>query len=309
MQPIIDRRGFMTIGAGALVAGAYAARGPAAYANIPAARQGGAPRKMKKAVGIGMVGDGATLADKFKLLKDLGFDGVELNRPGEPAIDEVIKARDAAQITIANIVDSVHWGQTLSDPDAAVRKKGREGLEAALRDAKALGCKTVLLVPAVVNEKVSYADAYVRSQTEIKNVLPLAKDLGVYICIENVWNQFLLSPLEAARYIDELESPYAGFHFDVGNIINYGWPEQWIRTLGSRIHNVHIKEYSRKKRDAEGLWKGFDVDLLDGDNRWPEVMKAFHEIGYEGFGVAEINGGDRARLKVVAEKMDKIFSM
>lgn len=305
----IDRRGFLALGAGALAGASGVPSEFIVNPPVPAAKPRPAPRNIKKAVGIGMVADGATLLDKFKLLRELGFDGVELNRPDATKIEDVIKARDASGIVIANIIDSVHWGQTLSDPDPAVRKKGREGLEAALRDARALNCKTVLLVPAVVNEKVSYADAYIRSQEEIKRVLPLAKDLGVYICIENVWNHFLLSPLEAARYIDELQSPWVGFHFDVGNIINYGWPEQWIATLGSRIKNLHIKEYSRKKRDAEGLWKGFEVDLLDGDNHWPAVMKALDDIHYEGFGVAEISGGDRARLKVVAERMDKIFAL
>lgn len=311
MNDSMNRRGFLGLGAGAVLAapalgwldrGSAHAQGSAA----PAAPQAPSARKIKKAVGIGMVGDGKTLLEKFTILRDLGFDGVELNRPGGEKIEEVLKARDASGIAIANVVDSVHWGQTLSDPDANIRKKGREGLEAAMRDAQSLGCKTVLLVPAVVNDRVSYADAYVRSQEEIRLALPLAKELGVYICIENVWNQFLLSPLEAARYVDELQSPWVGFHFDVGNIINYGWPEQWIRVLGSRIKNLHIKEYSRKKRDNEGLWKGFDVDLLDGDNNWPAVMKALDEIGYEGWAVAEIAGGDRARLKVVAERMDKI---
>src|SRR3989442_91607 len=126
----------------------------------------------------------------------------------------------------------------------------------ALQDAKDLGCPAVLLVPAVVNKKVSYAEAYTRSQVQIPKAVPLAEELGVKIAIENVWNQFLLSPLEAARYVDEFQSPWVGWHFDVGNIITYGWPEQWIRILGKRIQKLHIKEYIRKKRDAEGLCKG-----------------------------------------------------
>ena len=100
-----------------------------------------------------------------------------------------------------------------------------------------------------------------------------------------------------------------GWHFDIGNVINYGWPEQWIRILGKRIVKLHIKEYSRKKRDAEGLWKGFGVDLLEGDNDWPSIMKALDEVGYTGWGCAEISGGGADRLKVVADKMDQIFAL
>ncbi|MFN0205741.1 MAG: sugar phosphate isomerase/epimerase family protein [Planctomycetota bacterium] len=306
IEPHVDRRGFLA----AAAAAAFLA-GPARSVNFNLINilKTRAPRKIKKAVGIGMIGVKGTLAEKFQLLKDLGFDGVEVNRPDAAPIDELLKARDAAKIEIANVVDSVHWSQTLGDPDPEIRKKGRESLEAALRDAKALDCKTVLLVPAVVNDKISYADAYSRSQAEIKKVLPLAEELKVSICIENVWNNFLLSPIEAARYVDELGSEYAGFYFDVGNIILYGWPEHWIATLGKRIKNLHIKEYSRKKLDDEGRWKGFDADLLDGSNNWPVVMKALDAIGYTGWGVAEISGGDRKRLQVIAEKMDKIFAL
>jgi hexulose-6-phosphate isomerase len=110
-----------------------------------------------------------------------------------------------------------------------------------------------------------------------------------------------------ARYIDEFRSPAVCAYFDVGNIITYGWPEHWIRALGKRIRRLHIKEYSRKKRDAEGLWKGFNVELLEGDCDWPAVMKAVNEIGFDGWATAEIPGGDAKRLKEIAERMDRIF--
>jgi len=137
----------------------------------------------------------------------------------------------------------------------------------------------------------------------------LAEELGVKIAIENVWNHFLLSPLEAARYVDEFNSPWVGWHFDVGNVIAYGWPEQWIRTLGKRIQKLHIKEFSREKANKEGLWKGFDVPFLKGDNNWPAVMKALDEIGYDGWGIAEQSGADSAEgLKKLSEEMDRIFA-
>jgi hexulose-6-phosphate isomerase len=161
-----------------------------------------------------------------------------------------------------------------------------------------------------VNKNVTYNEAYERSQAEIRKAIPLAEELGVKIAIENVWNQFLLSPMEAARYVDEFNSPMVGWHFDVGNIINYGWPEQWVRILGKRIAKLHIKEFSRGRRDKEGLWKGFSVDFLKGDNDWPAVMKALDDIGYTGWGIAEQPGGDSPEgLKKLVDGMDQIFAL
>jgi L-ribulose-5-phosphate 3-epimerase len=114
--------------------------------------------------------------------------------------------------------------------------------------------------------------------------------------------------MEAARYIDEFESDMIGWYFDVGNIIRYGWPEQWIKILGQRILKLDIKEYSREKQKNEGIWAGFDVKLGDGDCNWPVVMKALDEINYQGgWGSAEVPGGDRKRLQEISERMDKIF--
>jgi hexulose-6-phosphate isomerase len=164
------------------------------------------------------------------------------------------------------------------------------------------------LVPAVVNKEVSYQDAYLRSQLEIRKALALAEKLEVRIAIENVWNQFLLSPLEAQRYIDEFNSPWVGWHLDVGNIINYGWPEQWIQILGKRIVKLHIKDFSRKKRDEEGLWAGFKVNLWEGDCDWPAVMQALDAIGFRGWGSAELAGGGRERLKDISDQIDRIYN-
>jgi hexulose-6-phosphate isomerase len=194
-----------------------------------------------------------------------------------------------------------------------------EGLRTALRDAAKVKATTVLLVPAVVNAGVSYADAYPRSQDEIRKVLPLAKELGVRIAIENVWNNFLLSPLEAARYTDELDPGIVGWHFDIGNIVNYGWPEHWIRTLGAgkkRIFKLDVKAFSRKKRNDEGLWKGFDCEIGDDDVDWKAVREALAEIGYNdvvgdgggGWAAAEVSGGDEARLTDVRRRMDRCLN-
>lgn len=296
----MNRRTFVTLTASALVTSAL----PGSASSLQAYAAPAAPR-LKKAVKFGMIREDLSILDKFKLLKSLGFDGVELDAPSDLDRNEVIRARDATGLPIHGVVDSVHWQQTLGDPDPAVRAAGLQGLRAALQDAHAYGATTVLLVPAVVKKEISYADAYRRSQEEIRKVLPLAEELGVRIALENVWNQFLLSPLEYARYIDEFESPWIGAYFDIGNIVNYGWPEHWIRTLGPRILKLDIKEFSRKKRDDEGLWKGFDVEIGDGDCDWPAVRQALADIGYEGWATAEVPGGDRNRLAEIASRMDR----
>ncbi len=298
----VDRRRFLRASAAAVTsAGLVRQTTPA-----PAAEPSGPP--IKKAVKYGMVAGDMSMLDKFKLVKELGFDGIELNSPNSHSLDEVLAARDQSGLVIHGVVDSVHWRETLSHADPAVRARGVAGLETALQDAKSYDATTVLLVPAVVNKEVSYAEAYERSQAAISKVLPLAAELDVRIALENVWNNFLLSPLETARYIDELESPYVGAYFDVGNVVNYGWPEHWIATLGERILKLDIKEYSRKRRDEEGLWRGFEVEIGEGDCDWAAVMRALRDIGYSGWGTAEVRGGDRARLAEIADRMDAAFA-
>ena len=281
--------------------------GVAAASGLTAARGARAPR-LRKCLKYGMVQEGDSVLSKFQLAAAAGFEGIELDSPNDLALDEVLAAKAATGLEIPGVVDSVHWRQPLSSPDAAVRAAGRAALETALRDCRAYGGTTVLLVPARVTAEVAYDQAYHRSQDEIRAVLPLAAELGVKIAIENVWNDFLLSPLEAARYVDEFESPMVGWYMDIGNVVNYGWPEQWIRILGARILKLDIKEFSRQKRNDEGLWKGFAVALGEGDCNWPAVLAALEEVGYSGWASAEVPGGDRARLEEIAGRMDRIFA-
>lgn len=264
---------------------------------------------IKKSLKFGMVEEQLSILDKFKLLKDLGYDGVELDSPNDLDQDEIMEAKQKTGLEIPGVVNSMHWKAPLSDPDPKVRAQCVEATKTALRDCKRYGGTTVLLVPAVVNQHISYQDAYQRSQEEIRKVLPVAKETGIKIAFENVWNNFLLSPLEAARYVDEFESEMVGWYFDVGNIVRYGWPEHWIEVLGDRILKLDVKEYSRAKQQNEGIWKGFDVELMEGDCNWPEVNKALEKIGYEGWASAEVKGGDRKRLKRISEDMDAIFGL
>ena len=293
----MDRRSFLALAAGS---GLLAATAPATFAAA-------GKRRLRKGIMWGTVGVKGSVLDKARAVKAAGFEGVE--PMGGMDVEEMLRALRETGLQAGSVCCHTHWAKPLSDPNPAVRAAGLAGLEQSLRDAKAYGAPSVLLVPAVVNEKISYADAWTRSVAEIRKAVPLAKSLGVRISIENVWNNFLLSPLEAARYVDEFKSPYVRWHFDVGNIIHYGWPEQWVRILGSRIQTLHIKEYSRGKSDKQGKWAGFDAEFLTGDNHWPEVMKALDDIGFSGWAIAEQGGaGSPEGLVKLSREMDRIFA-
>lgn len=263
-----------------------------------------------KSLKYGMIKEDLSVMDKFKLIKDLGFDGVELDSPDDLDDREVLAARDATGVELPGLVNSLHWKKPLSDPDPAVRKECRQSIIAALERCKRFGGTSVLVVPAVVNASVSYDDAWNRSTEELKLIIPHAERLDIDIALENVWNNFLLSPLEAARYVDQFDSKRLGWYFDVGNVIRYGWPEHWIHILGARIMKIDIKDYSRKKQSDEGIWEGFKVLLGDGDANYAAVNAALAAIGYSaGWGSAEVRGGDRVRLQEISERMDMLYAM
>ena len=254
----------------------------------------------------GGIGVGKTIMERFQAAKQAGFDGVEpdshLNR------NEVLKARDATGLIIPSVCDSMHWKLSLSSPDPKVREDGVEALKVALEDAKTYGADTVLLVPGRVNETISYDECWDRSVEGIKKAIPFAEKMGVKIAVENVWNSFLLSPMETARYIDQFESPYVGSYFDIGNVLTFGWPEQWIKILGKRIAKIHIKEYSRKIADTQGKSAGFNVRLREGDNNWSAVMKALDETGYQGWANVEMSGGETPEgLKDLCDRLKLIL--
>lgn len=280
----------------------------AALATLRLAHGQGRKRNLKMAVNLRMAKGPGSTTDHFKMIQDAGFQGVELNRPDADPLDDILRAKQATGLEIANVICSPHWQKPLTHQDPATREQGLRGLKIALKEAGELGCHAVLLVPGVVNKDVSYAEAYPRSQAAIREALPDAEKAKVKIAIENVWNNFLMSPLEAARYVDELNSPWVAWHFDIGNVVTTGWPEQWIRILGKRIITLHIKEFSRKKQDAEGLRKGFQVELGEGDVDWAAVMAAVDEIGFQGWGVLEVPGGDAERLKFLAQRTTELFA-
>lgn len=266
-------------------------------------------KKIKKGLGFGMIVEKLPLVDKFKLVKDAGFDGIEFNSPLEFSVAELIEAKEKTGIELPSTVNKDHWSKPLSHPDESVRLACINSVTKSLEETNALGGDTVLVVPGVVNENIPYEQAYNTALASIRMLIPAVERTGIKIGLENVWSNFILSPVEARRFVDDINHPLIGWYFDIGNILRYGWPEQWITTLNDRIVKLHVKEFSRDIMNTKGLRDGFNVELLEGDINWPLVMKAVNDIGYKGGWItAEVGGGDRKHLKKISEQMDKILS-
>jgi L-ribulose-5-phosphate 3-epimerase len=260
----------------------------------------------KKAVLISMLPKELPYLDRFRLAVDAGFAGIEMRTIAEAKEAEDIRDASAkAGLRIHSVMNVDHWNFPLSSADPEVVRKSVAGMETSLRNAKLWGADTVLLVPAVVNAETSYRDAWTRSQKLIRErLLPLATELKVVIAVEEVWNKFLLSPIEFARYVDEMASPWVKAYFDVGNVVFYGFPQDWIRTLGPRIAKVHLKDFQLDRPGGKFAWK----NLGEGDIDWVEVRKAFADIGYDGWMTTEISGGDAAYLKDVVVRFDRFLA-
>lgn len=254
------------------------------------------------AVEYSMLPETVSTSERFQMAKDAGFERIECPTTRDPAEAQKMKdAAAAAGIKIHSVMNMDHWKYPLSSSDPAVVEKSLAGMKTSLHNAKLWGSDAVLLVPAVVNAQTSYRDAWTRSQAQIRTLIPLAEELQVVIAIEEVWNKFLLSPLEMASYIDEFRSTWIKAWFDVGNVVLYGYPQDWIHTLGSRIAKVHIKDF---KRTSDGFaW----VNLGEGDVDWPAVRQAFADIGYSGSAIVELKGGDDAYLRDVSERVDRLL--
>jgi L-ribulose-5-phosphate 3-epimerase len=254
--------------------------------------------RWRKAFMLGGLTKGSPLPT-FQLLKEAGFEGVELISPNQLDRQEVLKARDETGLVIHGVSGARHWQDPLSDPDPEVVERGMAAIRQEFEDCKAYGGTTVLVVPAVVSKRVGYRDAYKRSQENIRKLIPDAEKHGIKIAIEEVWNKFLLSPVEFARYIDEFESPWVGAYFDVGNVVEYGFPQEWIRELGKRILKIHIKEYAKAKR--------FNYSLGDGEIDWAAVRNALDEVGYGGWVTAEVGLGNLEAMKDVVNRMHRLL--
>jgi len=274
------------------------------FAASPASRRTLAPPAtlpIKKGVLLDMLPAKLSYAERMKMARDVGFEVLQApTTPDEHLAEEIKKAADGANMRIDSVMNMDHWKYPLSSSEPTVVEKSLAGMRTSLHNAKVWGSDAVLLVPAVVNPQTSYRDAWSRSQKEIRKLLPIAEELKIVIAIEEVWNKFLLSPLEMATYIGEFQSPWIQAWFDVGNVVLYGYPQDWIRTLGKSIVKVHLKDFKRKQDGYE--W----VNLGDGDVDWEAVREAFREIGYSGTAITELKGGDEAYLRDVSRRVDRL---
>ena len=264
------------------------------------------PATLKKSTLISMLPRDRPYAERFAIGKEAGFEAIEIGTiSAEAEAAEIKEASDKTGLKIHSVMNSDHWRFPLSSSDPEVVKKCVAGMETSIKNAKLWGAETVLLVPAVVDAKTSYRDAWTRSQRIIRErLLPVARDAKIIIAVEEVWNKFLLSPLEFARYVDEFESPWVKAYFDVGNVVLYGFPQDWIRTLGSRIVRLHIKDFLLDRREGTFAWK----NIGEGEIDWPEIRRALGEIGYSGYVTTEIQGGDLAYLKDVSARVDRFIA-
>ena len=306
MSNVSSRRSFLKSAAAAPLAAALAPSIAAAIqpgSGAPA-YSGGTP---KKSMLISLVQPKELpVADRFKIARDAGFVGMEMHTVVDQAEAEAAKkASDETGVKIHSVMNADHWRFPLSSGDPEVVNKSVAGMETSLKNAALWGAGTVLLVPAVVDAKTPYQEAWTRSQKVIRErLLPKAQELKVIIAIEEVWNRFLLSPLEMARYVDEFKSDWVKAYMDVGNVVFYGFPQDWIRTLGKRIVRMHLKDFKLDRGAGKFEWK----NLGEGDIDWVDVRKAMSEIGYDGYMTIEIAGGDAAYHKDVSARIDRFLA-
>jgi hexulose-6-phosphate isomerase len=301
-DPCLSRRQFTGLAAGALAASASLR--PGRSHGQPASADPGdrsTSSDIYKSVKWGMINVDGSVLEKFQLCQELGYDGMELISPWNESLEEVRKASAATGMPVHGVVDMEHWKIRLSSPDPKVREEGRGYLQQAIRDTDAFGGDSVLLVPGAVRGKDENHDhVWQRSIVEIRKVLPLASRLGVRVLIENVWNGFCESPEQLRDYLDEIDSPWVGAYFDIGNVVKFSPSENWIRTLGARIVKLDVKDWGK----SNGFCK-----IGDGDVNWPEVREALQEIKFSGWSTAEVAGGDRDRLSDIRARMDRVLEL
>lgn len=301
----IDRRTVLTAGAAAVASNTLL--NATSLAGEQEIVHNTKPRRLLKTLKIGMIKVPGSLTEKFKAAKAAGFDGVEMNSPGMN-VDETLKAIEESGIPVDGTVCSTHWNIRHTSPDPETRIRAREDLSTAIRDTEAVGGHTVLLVVGK-GEDGPKEQIWKRSIDSIREVLPLCAELGMTIAIENVWNQFMYdhggsddqNASEFAKYVDELDSPWVGMQFDIGNHWKYGNPAEWIRELGRRVVKLDIKGYSRAKQS----WAA----ITQGDLPWAEVRQALDDIGFHGWVAAEVGGGDLEHLRGVAKQIDAALNL
>lgn len=269
---------------------------------------------MKCAINASAFSDEWDLLRGFRFAKESGFDGVEVNlcedgplTPESTQSDaqQVVAQARSAGIELPCLLPAVLGKHALTSADRETAEKGLHIAARSLQIAAWMGLDAILLVPGRVTPEMPYDTAYDRAQGVIRDLLPEAERLKVCMCVENVWNKFLLSPLEMRRFIDEIGSEYVAAYFDVGNVLVFGYPEQWIRILGPRIKRVHVKDFKTSVGNIQGF-----TNLLEGDVNWPAVRAALDEIEYDGWVTAEVAGYSihhELGLKATADAIRRVF--
>lgn len=252
----------------------------------------------------------------FAAAKSCGFSTVEpvLNETGalslqssDAEITALRRLAEAMGLSIASLATALYWQYPPTTAEETVRAQSMALLRRQLECAALLGTDAILIVPGLVSAQVDYEDAYRRAMDFLAEALPHAQACGVKMGVENVWNKFLLSPLEMRSFIDQYRSPFVGAYLDLGNLIAFGYPQQWIRILGDRVVRVHVKDY----REAVGTLPGF-VDLLSGDVDFPAVMRALRQAGYDGPLTAEMTSSrwDPLQAALAASAaLDRVLKM
>lgn len=236
---------------------------------------------MKRGICVGCLPKDLSLEEKFGLAKRAGFDGVEINTLEEAGErEEAARLASRAGIEIPSVMASGHWKFPLSSDDEETRQAGLANIRASVDTARAVGASTVLVVPGVVNETQSYGSVYETALRSMRELAPYAESRGVRLAVENVWNRFLLTPREMGQFLAEINSPSVGLYFDCGNILAYGFPQVWIRELGTSILKVHVKDFDLGTRQFR--------QLLQGSVNWKEVRAALLEIGYDDYVTVEL---------------------
>src|SRR5215472_5788645 len=258
------------------------------------------------------------LPEKFAAAKDAGFEGIELRMADELPLDatpdDLARLADSARksgITIVSVWASGPLGKApLNNPDPAVRERGVAAIRQAIGFASKLNCGAILLYPGRVGSgakfDIGYEDTWTRFTAELKKVVPDAESARVCLTMENVWNKFLLSPLEMRTFVDQFHSPWFQAHFDMGNVMQFGFPQDWILTLGARIRRIHVKDYKLSAKAEQGHF----VPLFEGDVDFKGVMQALVKVGYHGFLSPEYGyESDPGYLRGLSEKLDRILAM
>lgn len=251
--------------------------------------------KIKKAVKYHMVTGKDSVVDKFQMVSDLGFDGIEvrtkLGKENQSLVQSYAKASETTGLPIHGLIHSFN-------PD----------LKGAIDQAKYLGASSVLHV--VRNDRnASYLKNYEATKQIIRDAVDHAEKQNVMILCENVWASYLIEPMGMARFVDSFDSPMVGIYFDIGNVVRWGWPEHWLEVIGKRAKKLDVKEYDLTVAMNEGMRSGFAKPLGEGSIEWNKVRAELTKIDYHGWATAEVKGGDRKRLAEIADQMDRVLDL